>query len=399
VLDLSPGVRLLDTISSAEAEHFGFGMVDLGDIDGDGVSDFAIGSLCGTPEQPKQSHLEVFSGRQRHLLYTLRPRSESARNDDFGIHVVPLGDLDLDGAGDFVVFGRENDGSHQAYAQVFSGCDGQLLTFYGSNLFDDPWLESQAAATALGDRNGDGFVEFALSNVGEQPRSTIVSGKTLAPGIIRTDAIIRTLRDWDGDGREELLCYDPFPGHRFEWIPSKTRDAEMIQDPFWSSNAGAPLSAVCLDWKADGILDLLQVWQPVEGLRSTWDAQGCAFVFTVSTLLDAELVHSWREDLSRIGSLGAVESVGDLDGDGFGEILVTVRDGHRSPDSTLKIYSSKDGALRWWIRQRNNGSLGATACGIGDVDGDGRAELLVGDHEADWTGTCRGCAYLFSFEK
>lgn len=90
---------------------------------------------------------------------------------------------------------------------------------------------------------------------------------------------------------------------------------------------------------------------------------------------------------------GSVGSAGDVDGDGHDDVLVGAEeaDGGRG---TVEVLSGVDGS-RLWIAsgRKSNDGFGSAVGLVGDVDGDGVADLSVGAYRAKQG---RGTAYVLS---
>jgi hypothetical protein len=95
----------------------------------------------------------------------------------------------------------------------------------------------------------------------------------------------------------------------------------------------------------------------------------------------------------------AVAGAGDVDGDGFGDFAIGAeRATGLAPDSgVVRIYSGQNASLIRELKGELTGDrFGHAIESLGDLDGDGRPELLVGAplHDA-FLGVDRGAAYIF----
>lgn len=85
------------------------------------------------------------------------------------------------------------------------------------------------------------------------------------------------------------------------------------------------------------------------------------------------------------------ELIGDTNGDGSSEILLSVRDGR-----SLHVHSGANGALLYSILG-GSGSLGFSICRAGDLDGDGDGDFLASDPLGRISATSdRGLTHVFS---
>jgi hypothetical protein len=101
----------------------------------------------------------------------------------------------------------------------------------------------------------------------------------------------------------------------------------------------------------------------------------------------------------------SVAWLGDVNGDGYGDLAVGARlhgSGTKSAAGTVYLYlggpsmdATADGT---WSGEAKDDWFGNSVAGPGDVDGGGRADLLVGAPYNDRGGSAAGAAYLFRGE-
>jgi hypothetical protein len=94
----------------------------------------------------------------------------------------------------------------------------------------------------------------------------------------------------------------------------------------------------------------------------------------------------------------AIADAGDVNGDGVSDILSGAPDsaGHRGPGH-LYVYSGKTGArLHTFVGESGFDLFGFDAAGVGDVNADGRPDILVSAELADGVGVNSGRAYVYS---
>jgi glycosyl transferase family 2/FG-GAP repeat protein len=101
----------------------------------------------------------------------------------------------------------------------------------------------------------------------------------------------------------------------------------------------------------------------------------------------------------------SVAYVGDVDGDGFGDVVVGARlHSTIGKSSAGRAYLFRGGAAMsttaagQWDGEARDDWFGNAVAGVGDVDGGGRADVLVGAPYNDRGGSAAGAAYLFRGE-
>jgi FG-GAP repeat/FG-GAP-like repeat len=227
------------TESLVNSAHFGSGIAALGDLDGDGVQDIAVG---GWGDKGKNGSLLGGSVWVLFLNADGSVKSQQKINETnggftgsfgpseaFGISVASIGDLDGDGVIDLVVGARgDGDGAPQSGAAwiLFLRPDGTVKShrkisalaggFTGA-LGDHAWFGYSVGA--LGDLDGDGTRDIVVGAKLQQaawelflhPDGTVKSYAKLDAGSVGLPAgnglgaaSLTQVPDLDGDGRPEL---------------------------------------------------------------------------------------------------------------------------------------------------------------------------------------------------
>ncbi|MDP6539699.1 MAG: integrin alpha [Planctomycetota bacterium] len=141
----------------------GSSVCGLGDVDGDGAADYAVGAYLD--RDPADSSLirgsvTVYSGASGGELYKLWGDPDST----LGWSCDGPGDVDGDGVGDLVVGAPSVDtcAGAQRYAAVHSGPDGSLLF-----RVEGEDVQFAFAVRGAGDVNGDGLADVAIGSLKE----------------------------------------------------------------------------------------------------------------------------------------------------------------------------------------------------------------------------------------
>ena len=200
-------------------ENFGWDLAVTDDVDRDGKREILVGAPAG-----KAGHVYLLNGKNGALLRTYTPTTPTAT---FGWFVAGLGDLDGDGRGELAVgaqFEADAKGVVVGGAYVLSGATGKEIHHWmGADAFGD----FGEVVAGVGDLDGDGLGEVAIgsSRTNDQSRSRpgevwVRSGKS--GNVIHhwtgTQAgelygrMIAAIGDLDGDGVEDLAIGSPWHG-------------------------------------------------------------------------------------------------------------------------------------------------------------------------------------------
>ncbi len=199
----------------AAGSRFGWSAAALSDLDGDGRPEVLVGAyLANAPGAAGAGIARVLSGANGALLR--EHRGDSAQ-DHFGWAVAALGDADGDGVPDYAVgaIDDDNGGGSSGSVRIFSGATGATwLTLHGTA----PQQVSGTSIAGIGDVDGDGRADLAIGSpfFAGSPSPGLVrvhSGRDgsvlwVASGTTAQDQFggsVAGIGDVDGDGRPDVL--------------------------------------------------------------------------------------------------------------------------------------------------------------------------------------------------
>lgn len=321
----------------------------LGDLDGDGDLDLVMSGFDGSAY-----HLKIFvndgTGKMT-LSQSLSPGVSSAS--------LALGDLDGDGDLDLVMSGDDGSGKHFKIFRNDGAGKFSLFQTMSPGIYQ--------SSLVLGDLDGDGDLDLVMSGYDTTTRhlrvyandgtGTFTLAQTLSPGVTTSSL---ALGDLDGDGDLDLMMSgdDGSVNHLKAFTNDGTGKFFLSQ----SLSPGVSTSSVGLgDFDGDGDLDLAMTGYDGSGYQFKVYANDGAGKFTLSQSLSPGL---------QISST----ALGDIDGDGDIDLLVSGDDGVGGKH--FKSFAN-DGTGKFTLSQSlSPGVLGGSLV-FGDLDGDGDLDLVM----------------------
>jgi hypothetical protein len=383
--------------------------------------------------------------------------SSYAANGGLGYSVALVGDVNGDGYGDYMATDTWND-SWMGDAYLFWGRNASFptnaaqanVTFHAEGVGG---LVERVAG--LGDVNGDGFDDFIIGApdvdkpVWDSGAAYIFFGHpgawskymnvTSAQAIIRgtnmSDLVgisMAGVGDTNGDGRDDFVlgCYG-----RGGWGVTFLYLGRPIGSPAWNTSMNLThadasfhgkeaksLSGVSLaggDVNGDGLDDIIIGSPGSDFVFDNYKSPGYTYVvfgrkagwtkdLNLSTNANASLMGEHYDDYA--GQSVAVP--GDVNGDGFEDILVGTADNDEAANYAGKAYLYLGRASGWgmstnlsgadasWRGEAANNKAGVPLSGAGDVNGDSLADFMIGAPiNTDQGLTTQGQVYLFLGKK
>lgn len=337
------------------------------DVDGDGLPDLVFSGMSGSPilfalgRQAdgsiglKQAKLVADDGNLARILawstagtthifsiadngsvreYRDWPMVEQRQfNVATGVVAAAIGDVDADGNDDLLVL-------TQTGLHAYSVATGQ-----------EEWSYAVAGATDL-----------ALAQLDADPALEIILGG-IAPGLVLDGATRAT--DWqyvDGFG-VQLATGALSAGGGVQWVGAAGWSQFTIfraspWSPLWSGIAAQDIGAIATANLDNNGRDVILLGD------GQW---GAVHVYDSST-------HQERLNIANSGwGINAVASA-DLDGDGIPEIVFATAQASFSNSSLLTIADSRSGVVKWQLAPSSGAYIPTS---LGDIDGDGREELVA----------------------
>lgn len=357
--------------------RFGAAISGVGDVNKDGYDDFAIGSpfedKSGPAYVPNTGRVRVISGKDGTMLGMWN--GESA-NDHFGWSVAGLGDVDHDnfpdilgGIPDWDDPGQNTSGT--GLTRIHSGKDGHVfLNLVAIGNMDGCGYHDQLgfSASAIGDVSGDSYPDFVVG-APQSARNKPLNG---CGGVfVPNPHVSGYARVYSGNPNNPSLVtlYQFLGGSDYEQFGFSVCGAGDVDgDGRPDIIVGAPQYNI----------DCSGTPGPCIGITPYITGPGYAKIFSGRT---GALIRTLNGDAGGDAFGFAVAGVGDIDQDGFDDVIVGSPNWNGKTGRAV-VYSGKDGTVLFL--QTASGPcagpcfFGSSVAGLGDLNHDGFEDYAVG---------------------
>lgn len=376
---LSTSVHWSDGGSST-GEFFGGSVASAGDFDADGYGDLIVGAPGHISSAGKTvGAVVVYLGSALGLGVKEPTDSIVIESDSdgsaFGWSAASAGDVNGDGFSDVVVGAYRVDSALLVDSKPAVAHAGAAYVYYGSTSVAVPavsWsVEGTQASTefgisvsSAGDVNADGYADVIIGSPSYSYRA-------------------------ESEGRAQLYLGSA------SGLPA---DADWTMDLGVEAAAFGSSVASAGDVNADGYADVI-IGAPKYSDGQDEEGKALLYLGGASGLASGP---AWTMEpdtyYARVGT--SVSSAGDTNGDGYGDVVVGAVAGGASYGGTATVYlgcaSGLLSSTSWsGMSSQKFASYGYSVASAGDVNGDGFGDVVVGAPEYDEAYVDQGGAYLY----
>ncbi len=412
--------------------RFGYSVSTAGDVDGDGYSDVIVGA----PDAAGGGRAYLYRGTSNGLVSTAWNVGGLDPLSKFGWSVASAGDVNNDGYDD-VIIGDPTVWQTPHPSEIYNA--GRVYVFRGSaagltmstseviygSYYTGVKKRFGWSVAGAGDVNGDGFDDIMIGIPGDpldpgnddgavlfhgkaQPLGGIAYSPADPIGYVQSGSSVAGLGDIDGDGYDDVLMGMPGnapgdPGRAMIWYGAAagvtfTGRQSLLTDPSGQvgTNFGASVAGVG-DIDGDGYADFAIGAPGYDAGMST--AAGRMYVYRgrvdiphsgVAAYQGAPVFTHTGAAFSQYGM--TVAPAGDLDGDGRAEILAAYLPDFEASGVTHHVltWSPNEFGNMAFLGSRVAPFLGPSAISAGDVNGDGFGDIVFGFPNFDPPGVLDG---------
>ncbi len=414
--------------------YLGAPVAAAGDVNGDGYADIAVGAFdFSIPQSQGEGRAYVYlggpSGPAVAPVFTVEGVYPQA---GMGTSMGTAGDVNGDGYADLIV-------GASRYADGNGGNAGKAALYLGSAAGPDTtadWVKTSSNVDArlggmvstAGDVNGDGYADVLVAAWNDRAPyydegvawlylGSAAGLDTSAAWTASGDTInvhygwsLDTAGDVNGDGYSDFIVSSPLhsnglykQGRAYLYLGAPSAPADRAAWTLTGNQNGATVGtalAFAGDVDGDGFSDLL-AGVPLYDHGQTDEGRAVLFRGSATGFAAAS---DWSYESNQAGAQagGTVASAGDVNGDGYTDVVVgaPLYDTPATDAGRAWLFLGAPGGLGTspaWTASgwQANAHFGSAVAGIGDVNGDGYADIAVSAAQLDTSGTDAGAVYAY----
>jgi len=357
--------------------YFGYSVSGGGDINGDGFADMIAGAF-GYNSSTGRTYVYT-----NNMTGTDIPdvTMTGGSNKSFGASVSNAGDVNNDGFNDVIV---GEPGINGAY--IFYG--GEIVNNVSDIILSGVSIDNSfgASVSTAGDVNGDGYSDVIICSYESGSAKIYFGGSNMnnVPDVLMTNdngRIVSDAGDVNGDGYSDVMVSRPensnrrgtvniyYGGTNMDNVPDIILTGEAENDLFGTSISSAG------DVNGDGYSDVIVgAWRQGNITSKVYIFYGGVNMNTVPDFLTV-----YRNRTGLIEAI-AVSNAGDINGDGFSDVIVGKPDFHNFNGRVFLYhggYTMDTIADLSFAGDLGNDNLGWSLSSAGDVNEDGYSDIIV----------------------
>jgi hypothetical protein len=381
-------------------DEFGASASALGDLDGDGILEFAVGApLFDGAAGADVGQVRLFSGSKGILIDTLQG---AAPGDQFGTTILPIPDMNGDNILDFAVASPEAKlGTLNSVGRItiYSGATRSPLYSINGNASGDRFGTSMAT---LSDIDGDSHDEFVVSSPGKKVNGIdgvgsiqVFSGKNGAPLYVTDGSSLSELdfgftilriKDQNSDDVDDILVGCPgafgngFDSGRIIAISGKTGMRLSFCDGLNPGDQSGFALATWIDQDNDGFREIIVSSPGFHGPAGPNSGLVSIHAGNIPGFPSLPLYFIGENSGDEFGT-SLVDGL-DIDGDGFEDLLIGAPGFDGSSTDIGKVYSYTSGGgsrARFELTGRVPFQrFGSAIAPLLNIDDDEAGEFVIG---------------------
>ena len=387
-------------IGESAFNYFGNSVSSAGDVNGDGFSDVIIGAFGYTTLTGKV--YVYFGGTSMDTISDITMTGETT-NSSFGISVSSAGDINADGYSDLIAGANgynSNTGRVYFYDYFMKNVISPEIIINGEAVNNN----FGSSVSSAGDVNADGYSDIVIG-----ARNSSVTGKAyIYYGGLSADNIadvtmtgegssffgasVSSAGDVNGDGYSDVIIsaylYNSSTGRVYIFYGGSPMNntADVIMTGESVNNYFGSCVSSAGDVNADGFSDV------IVGARGFNSSDGKVYVYYGGESMNNTADRTFSGNAVSGEYFGSsVSSAGDVNGDGYSDMIVGAY-AHNSYTGRATLYYGGSNAKLEFSGISADDFFGISVSSAGDINADGYSDIVIGAHG---TASDAGRAYIF----